>query len=146
RFQMPWSASLAGDFLQRQAYVAAHGVFTLADYYHDVVQFLWSYWGTNRSAPGHGAPREALVQLRRNRPPLRKPAATGSTGSGAAVPGGPCASGRAAAPRGAPRGWSPRAARTPSPPPGPPPLTEARWFRCARRARLAAEALTSTWR
>jgi Fatty acid desaturase len=40
RFQMPWSASFAGDFAERQSYVAAHRVFTLADYYHDVVQFV----------------------------------------------------------------------------------------------------------
>ena len=80
RFQMPWSASLAGDFLQRQAYVAAHGVFTLADYYHDVVQFLWSYWGIDRLAPHEEDARRALVQLRRYRMVLRKAAGRGVTG------------------------------------------------------------------
>ena len=80
RFQMPWSPSLAGDFLQRQAYVAAHAVFTLADYYHDVVQFLWSYWEIDRLAPGHGDARRALVQLRRYRAALRKSATSGFAG------------------------------------------------------------------
>ena len=80
RFQMPWSASFAGDFAERQAYVAAHGVFTLADYYHDVVQFLWSYCGINRLAPLRGAARRAQVQLRRYRAALRKSAGRGLAG------------------------------------------------------------------
>jgi acyl-[acyl-carrier-protein] desaturase len=80
RFQMPWSASFAGDFAERQAYVAAHGVFTLADYYHDVVQFLWSYWGISRLAPLRGAARRAQVQLRRYRAALRKSAGHGFAG------------------------------------------------------------------
>ena len=85
RFQMPWSPSLAGDFLQRQAYVAAHAVFTLADYYHDVVQFLWSYWGIDRLAPREEGARRALVQLRRYRAALRKAAGGGVTGRDADV-------------------------------------------------------------
>src|SRR5262249_50259406 len=85
RFQMPWSASLVGDFAERQAYVAAQGVFTLADYYHDVVQFLWSYWGIDRLAPGRGDARRALVQLRRYRAVLRKSAGGGFTGGDAEV-------------------------------------------------------------
>jgi acyl-[acyl-carrier-protein] desaturase len=80
RFEMPWSASLAGDFAERQAYVAAHGVFTLADYYHDVVQLLWSYWGIDRLAPREEGARRALVQLRRYRAALRKAAGRGVTG------------------------------------------------------------------
>jgi acyl-[acyl-carrier-protein] desaturase len=80
RFEMPWSASLAGDFAERQAYVAAHGMFTLADYYHDVVQLLWSYWGIDRLAPHEEDARRALVQLRRYRTVLRKAAGRGVTG------------------------------------------------------------------
>jgi acyl-[acyl-carrier-protein] desaturase len=77
RFQMPWSAALADDFAARQAYVGAQGVFTLADYYHDVVQFLWSYWGIDRLAPRRGGARRALAQLRRYRAALRKAADCG---------------------------------------------------------------------
>src|SRR5215468_12794834 len=88
RFQMPWSASLAGDFAERQAYVAAQGVFTLADYYQDVVQFLWSYWGIDRLAPKRGDARRALVQLRRYRAALRKAAGCGVAGSDAEEPEG----------------------------------------------------------
>jgi len=88
RFQMPWSASLAGDFAERQAYVAAHGVFTLADYYQDVVQLLWSYWGIDRLAPKRGDARRALVQLRRYRVALRKAAGRGVAGSDAEEPEG----------------------------------------------------------
>jgi acyl-[acyl-carrier-protein] desaturase len=72
RFQMPWSAAFAGDFLERQAYVGAHGGFTLADYYRDVVQFLWSYWEIDRVAPRQGEARRALVELRKFRTILRK--------------------------------------------------------------------------
>jgi acyl-[acyl-carrier-protein] desaturase len=72
RFQMPWSAAFAGDFAERQAYVAAHGGFTLADYYRDVVQFLWSYWEIDRVAPRQGDARRALVELRKYRAILRK--------------------------------------------------------------------------
>jgi acyl-[acyl-carrier-protein] desaturase len=72
RFQMPWSAAFAGDFVERQAYVAAHGGFTLADYYRDVVQFLWSYWGIDRVAPRQGDARRALVELRKYRAILGK--------------------------------------------------------------------------
>src|SRR5262245_37843047 len=82
---MPWSASLAGDFAERQAYVAAHGVFTLADYYRDVVRLLWSYWGIDRLAPKRGDARRALVQLRRYRAALRKAAGCGVAGSDAEV-------------------------------------------------------------
>jgi acyl-[acyl-carrier-protein] desaturase len=85
RFQMPWSASLAGDFVERQAYVAAHGVFTLNDYYHDVVQLLWSYWGIDRLAPPGGEARRALDRLRRYRATLRKAAARGGFGLDTAV-------------------------------------------------------------
>src|SRR5262249_28747136 len=85
RFQMPWSASLAGDFAERQAYVTAHGVFTLADYYHDVVQFLWSYWGIDRLAPHEEDARRALVQLRRYRMALRKAGGRRVTGRDAEV-------------------------------------------------------------
>jgi acyl-[acyl-carrier-protein] desaturase len=85
RFQMPWSASLAGDFAERQAYVAAHGVFTLADYYHDVVQLLWSYWGIDRLAPREDDARRALVQLRRYRAALRKATGRGVAGLNAEV-------------------------------------------------------------
>jgi acyl-[acyl-carrier protein] desaturase len=87
RFQMPWSASCAGDFAERQAYVAAHGVFTLADYYHDVVQFLWSYWAIDRLAPPRGEARRALAQLRRYRAALRK--AAGCRVAGLAAEGEP---------------------------------------------------------
>ena len=80
RFQMPWSVSLAGDFAERQAYVAAHGVFTLADYYRDVVLLLWSYWGIDRLAPKREDARRALVQLRRYRAALRKAAGRGVAG------------------------------------------------------------------
>ena len=72
RFQMPWSAAFAGDFAERQAYVAAYGGFTLADYYRDVVQFLWSYWGIDRIAPRQGDARRALVELRKYRAILGK--------------------------------------------------------------------------
>jgi acyl-[acyl-carrier-protein] desaturase len=72
RFQMPWSAAFAGDFAERQAYIAAHGGFTLADYYRDVVQFLWSYWEIDRVAPRQGDARRALVELRKYRAILRK--------------------------------------------------------------------------
>jgi acyl-[acyl-carrier-protein] desaturase len=85
RFQMPWSAALAGDFAERQAYVAAHGVFTLADYYQDVVQLLWSYWGIDRLAPREEGARRALVQLRRYRAALRKAAGRGVAGRDAEV-------------------------------------------------------------
>jgi acyl-[acyl-carrier-protein] desaturase len=85
RFQMPWSASLAGDFAERQAYVAAHGVFTLADYYHDVVQLLWSYWGIDRLAPREDDARRALVPLRRYRAALRKSTGRGVAGLNAEV-------------------------------------------------------------
>jgi acyl-[acyl-carrier-protein] desaturase len=85
RFQMPWSASLAGDFLERQAYFSAHGGFTLADYYHDVVQFLWSYWEIDHLAPAPGDARRALVHLRRYRAALRKSAGSGFTGGDAKV-------------------------------------------------------------
>jgi acyl-[acyl-carrier-protein] desaturase len=78
RFQMPWSASFAGDFAERQAYVAAHGGFTLADYYHDVVKLLWSYWGIDRLAPPRGDARRALIQLRKYRAVLRKSVACGA--------------------------------------------------------------------
>jgi acyl-[acyl-carrier-protein] desaturase len=77
RFQMPWSASFAGDFVERQAYVEAHGGFTLADYYRDVVQFLWSYWGIDRLAPRGEDARRALVQLRKYRSVLCKFAGCG---------------------------------------------------------------------
>ena len=72
RFQMPWSAAFAEDFAERQAYVGAHGGFTLADYYRDVVQFLWSYWEIDRVAPRQGDARRALVELRKYRAILRK--------------------------------------------------------------------------
>src|SRR5262249_12829541 len=67
RFQMPWSASFAGDFAERQAYVGAHGGFTVADYYRDVVQFPWSYLGIACPDPRgeHGPPPRA--QRRRSR-------------------------------------------------------------------------------
>ena len=52
--------------------VAAHGGFTLADYYRDVVQFLWSYWEIDRVAPRQGDARRALVELRKYRAILRK--------------------------------------------------------------------------
>jgi hypothetical protein len=77
RFQMPWSASFAGDFVERQAYVEAHGGFTLADYYRDVVQLLWSYWGIDRLAPRGEDARRALVQLRKYRSVLCKFAGRG---------------------------------------------------------------------
>ena len=80
RFQMPWSASLAEDFAERQAYVFAQGVFTLADYYQDVVQFLWSYWEIDHLAPARGDSRRALVHLRRYRAALRKSAGNGAGG------------------------------------------------------------------
>src|SRR5262245_23018006 len=85
RFQMPWSAALAGDFAERQAYVAAHGAFTRSDYHHDVVQLLCPYCGIDRLAPSHGAARRALAQLRRYRAALRKSAGSGFTGGDAEV-------------------------------------------------------------
>jgi hypothetical protein len=72
RFQMPWSAAFAGDFMERQAYVAAHGGFTLADYYRDVVQLLWSYSGIDRVAPRQGDARRGLVELQKYRAILCK--------------------------------------------------------------------------
>jgi hypothetical protein len=80
RFQMPWSAAFAGEFAERQAYIAAHGVFTLADYYRDVVQFLWSYWGIDQLASHEEDARRALVQLRWYRAALRKSADRGVAG------------------------------------------------------------------
>ena len=80
RFQMPWSAAFAGEFAERRAYIAAHGVFTLADYYRDVVQFLWSYWGIDQLAPHEEDARRALVQLRWYRAALRKSADRGVAG------------------------------------------------------------------
>jgi hypothetical protein len=58
--------------LDGQAYIAAHGGFTLADYYRDVVQFLWSYWEIDRVAPRQGDARRALVELRKYRAILRR--------------------------------------------------------------------------
>src|SRR5262249_57651334 len=66
RFQMPWSASFAGDFAERQAYVGGHGGFTVADYYREVVQFLWSYWGIDFLRPPAETTRPSLVHLRHN--------------------------------------------------------------------------------
>jgi acyl-[acyl-carrier-protein] desaturase len=71
-FEMPWSASVLGDFEQRRSRLADGGVFRLADYVESVVQPLWSYWGLDRRSPTSEATRQAQVQLRRYRAALRK--------------------------------------------------------------------------
>jgi acyl-[acyl-carrier-protein] desaturase len=72
RFEMPWSASVLNDFEARRAYLATHGVFRLSDYFDDVVQPLWSYWGLDHRVPQNEETRKAHAQLRRYRAALRK--------------------------------------------------------------------------
>ena len=71
-FEMPWSASVRGDFEQRRSRLAAGGVCRVADYVEGVVQPLWSYWGLDARPPQSEATRQAQVQLRRYRAALRK--------------------------------------------------------------------------
>ncbi len=85
RFQMPWSPAFAGTFAERQVYLHAHGVFTLADYYQDIVQYLLSYWGIDRLAPKGAGARRALVELRKFRATLRRVAGLGAAPRPAAV-------------------------------------------------------------
>jgi acyl-[acyl-carrier-protein] desaturase len=89
RFQMPWSTVFLGEFVERQTYLAAHGVFTLADYYQDVVQYLWAYWGIDRFATQGENARRALVHLRKARATLHRAASCGVPAGTAAIdPGG----------------------------------------------------------
>jgi acyl-[acyl-carrier-protein] desaturase len=71
-FEMPWSASVLGDFEQRRSRLAAGGVFRLSDYVEGVLQPLWSYWRLDERAPGSEETRQAQLQLRRYRAALRK--------------------------------------------------------------------------
>jgi acyl-[acyl-carrier-protein] desaturase len=71
-FEMPWSASVLGDFEQRRSRLAASGVFRLTDYVEGVLQPLWSYWRLEQRPPGSEETRQALLQLRRYRAALRK--------------------------------------------------------------------------
>ena len=79
RFEMPWSASVLRDFEERRTTLAAHGVFRLSDFFNEVVQPLWSYWGLDGCSPEREEARAALVQLRRYRAALRKFARRGSS-------------------------------------------------------------------
>ena len=72
RFEMPWSAAVLGDFEERRARLAAHGIFRLSDYLEEVVQPLWSYWGLDERTPQEEETRQAQLQLRRYRATLRK--------------------------------------------------------------------------
>jgi acyl-[acyl-carrier-protein] desaturase len=72
RFEMPWSGAVLRDFEERRSYLAMQGVFRLSDYFEDVVQPLWSYWGLDTCNPRRETARAALVQLRRYRAALRK--------------------------------------------------------------------------
>ena len=71
-FEMPWSASVLGDFEERRSRLAAGGVFRLSDYVEGVLQPLWSYWGLDRRLPASEATRQSVLQLRRYRAALRK--------------------------------------------------------------------------
>jgi acyl-[acyl-carrier protein] desaturase len=71
-FEMPWSSAVLEDFEQRRARLATEGVFRLSDYFEDVVQPLWSYWGLDARTPREDGTRKALLQLRRYRAALRK--------------------------------------------------------------------------
>jgi acyl-[acyl-carrier-protein] desaturase len=71
-FEMPWSASVLGDFEQRRSRLAASGVFRLNDYVEDVLQPLCSYWRLEQRAPASEETRQAQLQLRRYRAALRK--------------------------------------------------------------------------
>ncbi len=71
-FEMPWSASVLRDFEERRALLAARGVFRLSDYFNEVVQPLWLYWGLDDCSPEGQEACAALVQLRRYRAALRK--------------------------------------------------------------------------
>jgi len=84
-FEMPWSASVLGDFEQRRSRLAASGVFRLADYVEGVVQPLWSYWGIDQRAAQSEATRQAHAQLRRYRAALRKFARREGAAAGAGM-------------------------------------------------------------
>ena len=71
-FEMPWSASVLGDFEERRSRLAAGGVFRLSDYVEGVLQPLWSYWDLDRRLPASEATRQSVLQLRRYRAALRK--------------------------------------------------------------------------
>ena len=71
-FEMPWSASMLGDFEERRSRLAALGVFRLTDYVDAVLQPLASYWEIDRRTPQRKEARQAQLQLRRYRAALRK--------------------------------------------------------------------------
>ena len=71
-FEMPWSASVLGDFEERRSRLAARGVFRLTDYVDAVVQPLWLYWEIDRRTPHSDEGRQAHLQLRRYRAALRR--------------------------------------------------------------------------
>ena len=72
RFEMPWTAAVLGDFEDRRARLAAHGVFRLSDYLEEVIQPLWSYWELDARTPHEDETRQAQRELRRYRAALRK--------------------------------------------------------------------------
>jgi acyl-[acyl-carrier-protein] desaturase len=71
-FEMPWSASVLGDFEQRRSRLAASGVFRLSDYVEGVLQPLWSYWRIEERPAESEDTRQAVLQLRRYRAAIRK--------------------------------------------------------------------------
>jgi acyl-[acyl-carrier-protein] desaturase len=71
-FEMPWSASVLGDFEERRSRLAARGVFRLTDYVDTVLQPLSLYWEIDRRTPQREEARQAQRQLRRYRAAVRK--------------------------------------------------------------------------
>ena len=71
-FEMPWSASVLGDFEERRSRLAAGGVFRLTDYVDAVLQPLSLYWEIDRRTPQREEARQAQLQLRRYRAAVRK--------------------------------------------------------------------------
>lgn len=71
-FEMPWAPAALREFEERRNCLATSGVFGLADYFREVVQPLWSYWGLDGLRPREERTREAHAQLRRYRAALRK--------------------------------------------------------------------------
>jgi acyl-[acyl-carrier protein] desaturase len=82
RFEMPWTAAVLGDFEDRRARLAEHGVFRLSDYLEEVVQPLWSYWGLDARTPREEETQQAQRELRRYRAALRKIARRESSDAG----------------------------------------------------------------
>jgi acyl-[acyl-carrier-protein] desaturase len=82
-FEMPWSASVLRDFEERRAYLAACGVFRLADYLDEVV----SRWVIPADAASQSERRGRRTRRRRYRgvaqirPSGRRPAGTRNPGS-----------------------------------------------------------------